>query len=435
MSTTSSGEQGAGQLAHLDLLSRAPLRTRTGSARRRGGGRPLREQRSADTGRGTTLNQQELSDINAEIIRLRGDLAERRQARWCATCVPPAATWARSPMSPIPPWIPRLREQETELLRREAEYKSLYGPKHPRILDLQNEREELNTKIQSEVERIALTLQNEVQVSSTRLASLEAQLSNVRTATAADSASQVRLNELRRQADISRGAYEDFLQRSKTLEENQELVQPDVRIVLIAKPPTKPSSPGAKLFAAAGFAVCFALAALVAIVRERLDRGIRSAREVERMLGLNTLGMVPHVGRLKNQKPYQYLMTKPLSAYAESIRSVYMAVKLSNVDKQPKVVLVTSSLPDEGKTTFALSLATFAARSHKRVLLIDLDLRHPSVHHELGWQVSAGSSSTWPATGRSRRSSTDLETGLHFLPIKGQTTNPTNCSTASACAS
>ncbi|MEZ5826813.1 MAG: polysaccharide biosynthesis tyrosine autokinase, partial [Geminicoccaceae bacterium] len=380
-----------------------------------------------DTGRGTTLNQQELSEINAEIIRLRGDLAERqaklslvRNLRASGGDLGSIADVANSAL------ILRLREQETELLRREAEYKSLYGPKHPRILDLQNEREELNTKIQSEVERIALTLQNEVQVSSTRLASLEAQLSNVRTATAADSASQVRLNELRRQADISRGAYEDFLQRSKTLEENQELVQPDVRIVLIAKPPTKPSSPGAKLFAAAGFAVCFALAALVAIVRERLDRGIRSAREVERMLGLNTLGMVPHVGRLKNQKPYQYLMTKPLSAYAESIRSVYMAVKLSNVDKQPKVVLVTSSLPDEGKTTFALSLATFAARSHKRVLLIDLDLRHPSVHHELGWQVSGGLVE-YMAGDRPLEEVIhhDLETGLHFLPIKGQTTNPT----------
>ena len=381
-----------------------------------------------DTGRGTTLNQQELSDINAEIIRLRGDLAERRakltlvrNLRASGGDLGSIADVANSAL------ILRLREQETELLRREAEYSSLYGPRHPRILDLQNERQELNVKIASEVERIALTLQNEVQVSATRLASLEAQLADVRNATAADSASQVRLNELRRQADISKRAYEDFLQRSKTLEENQELVQPDVRIVLIAKPPTRPSSPGSKIFAATGFVICFAIAALVAIVRERLDRGIRSAREVERLLGLNTLGMVPHIGRLKNgQKPYQYLMTKPLSAYTEAVRSVYMAVKLSNVDKQPKVVMVTSSLPNEGKTTFALSLATFAARSHKRVLLIDLDLRHPSVHGELGWQVSGGLVE-YMAGDRPLEEVIhhDLETGIHFLPIKGQTTNPT----------
>ena len=235
------------------------------------------------------------------------------------------------------------------------------------------------------------------------------------------------MNELRRQAETSRQVYEEFLQRAKTLRENQELVQPDVRIVLTAKPPTQPSSPGAKLFAATGFAVCFSVAALVAIVLDRMDRGIRSAREVERILGLNTLGMVPMLSRLKrNQKPHQFLKDKPLSAYAEAIRSIYMAVKLSNVDKQPKVILVTSSLPNEGKTTLALSIASFAARGHKRVLLIDLDLRHPSVHHELGWQVSGGLVE-YMAGDRSLEDVIhhDLESGLHFLPIKGQTTNPT----------
>ena len=91
------------------------------------------------------------------------------------------------------------------------------------------------------------------------------------------------------------------------------------------------------------------------------------------------------------------------------------------------MVLVTSSLPQEGKTTFAVSLATFAARSHKRVLLIDLDLRHPSVHRELGWQVSAGLVE-YMAGDRALEEiiQHDLETGLHFLPIKGQTTNPTD---------
>jgi capsular exopolysaccharide synthesis family protein len=170
------------------------------------------------------------------------------------------------------------------------------------------------------------------------------------------------------------------------------------------------------------------IAALLALLLDRLDRGLRSAREVESALGMPTLALVPKLDKLKRgQRPYQYLMDKPLSAYTEAIRGVYMALKLTNIDRAPKVILVTSALPEEGKTTIAVSLATFAARSHKRVLLIDLDVRHPSVHRELGWSVSHGLVE-YLVEDRPLEDviQHDLETGLHFLPVRAQATNPTD---------
>lgn len=378
---------------------------------------------------GMTLTQQELSDLNRDLIVARGELAEKqaklRLVRDLRNSGQSLDSIAEVTASPV---IVSLRQNETDLLRQEAELSSLYGERHPRMVWLRNEKANLQQKINAEVERIILTLNNDVSVTSTRIAAIESQLGAVKTQNVSDQAAGVQLAQYERQAESTRALYETFLNRFKETREQLEIVQPDVRIVSMASPAIQPTTPGKKIFAAAGFVVSFGVGALLAIIFDRFDRGIRSARQIERRLGLHTLALVPQLERLKkNQKPYQYLMEKPLSAYAEAIRSIYTAVKLSNVDREPRVVLVTSSLPQEGKTTFAVSLATFAARSQKRVLLIDLDLRHPSVHRELGWQVSGGLVE-YMANERSLEEVIhhDLETGLHFLPIKGQTTNPTD---------
>ena len=314
------------------------------------------------------------------------------------------------------------------MLRQEAELRGLYGERHPRMQELLVEKANIQGKLGVEIGRIASVLQNDVSVAGTRVAALEAQLGGMRDRSTENRGAEVRLRELQRQADTSRSLYEAFLTRSKEMREQQEVTEPDARVVALATPPNGPSTPGAKLFAAGGLVASGLVASLLALLLDRLDRGLRSAREVEASLGLGTLALVPKLDRLKrNQRPYQYLIDKPLSAYTEAIRGIYMALKLTNVDRAPKVILITSALPEEGKTTIAVSLAAFAARSHKRTLLIDLDMRHPSVHSELGWSVSHGLveylSGERPLSDVIQH---DLETGLHFVPVGEQVTNPTD---------
>ena len=140
------------------------------------------------------------------------------------------------------------------------------------------------------------------------------------------------------------------------------------------------------LFAAVGFVASGMFGVLLGLLRERLDRGLRSNREIEAQLGIACLGQVPflkHIAKARLQ-PHAYLLDKPRSAYAEAIRSVGTYLRMSNVDDPPRMIQVTSSIPGEGKTTFSTSLATMLAKSGQNTVLVDLDFHHPSVARTLG---------------------------------------------------
>ena len=222
---------------------------------------------------GMTLTQQELSDLNRDLIVARGELAEKqaklrlvRDLRNSGRSLDSIAEVTSSPL------ILSLRQEETQLLREEAELSSLYGERHPRMVWLRNEKQNLEAKIASEVERIILTLENDLSVTATRIASIESQLGEVKTQNVTDQAAEVQLAQYERQAESTRALYEAFLNRFKETREQLEIVQPDVRIVSMASPPTVPTTPGKKLFAAAGLVISFGLSALLAIVLDLLRR-------------------------------------------------------------------------------------------------------------------------------------------------------------------
>jgi capsular exopolysaccharide synthesis family protein len=379
---------------------------------------------------GITLNEQRLFDVNQRLSALRADAAAAQakvaQIRAMRTSGFDAVEAVPEVLASAT--IINLRERETQLLKEESELRSTFGAKHPRIVSVQEEKATLQKKIKAEVARILKTIENDAEVTQSRIKALEKEIRTVSGGTSVDREVAVKLRELERDADASRNIYNSFLARYKETADQQQLIEADAKVVSTAAPPVSPSTPGPKLFGAIGFTGSLMLGTLLALLMERFDSGLRSARQVEQALGLPALGLVPKLDRLRRgQKPHQYLLAKPLSAYAESVRAIFTSLQLSNLDRPPQVILVTSSLPQEGKTTLSLSLATFAATSGKRVLLMDVDLRHPNVHRDLDSPPEYGLVEYMAG----ERELEEVirhheETGIWYLPVKRQTANPTN---------
>jgi succinoglycan biosynthesis transport protein ExoP len=376
-----------------------------------------------------TLSEQELAEINRELIAARAELAAQ-QARLQEV----EDLRGRGQLDAVAevvasPVIIGLRGQETDLLRREAELAQEYGERHPVIQQLTREKANIATKVQQEISRTVRSLESEAQVARARVAALEQEITASKKTSAVDRETEVELRELEREAQAARSLYETLLQNLAETGARQDFVRPDVRVLSLAKMPESPSSPGLMLFAGAGFTVSLIFGGLIALLRERLDHGLRGARQARAALGLPVLALVPKLGRIKGyEKPHRYLAAKPMSVYCEAIRSVYTALRLREENAENhNVILITSALPGEGKTTFAVSLAAFAACVGHRTLLVDFDLRHQRVAEELGLPAVGWLDDSRPrARGLGEMVQRDPETGVDVLLITGHPTEPTS---------
>jgi capsular exopolysaccharide synthesis family protein len=240
-----------------------------------------------------------------------------------------------------------------------------------------SERQQIAAKVDNEAARLAANVENEHKIASRRVTQLLSAVEAARAKSGAAEVAKVQLDQLLREAEASREIYTSVLKRLNETREQEALVEPDARMVSMASVPTAPSSPGVVLIAILGLLASTLIGTVLAMLLERLNQGLRSEDDVRKALALPRLSLVP---RVRGGIPFhRQLMEMPFSPYAESIRLTLTALRFQPKPRQAEILMITSSVPEEGKTTLATSLAVAAASAGYKTMLMDCDFRHPSL--------------------------------------------------------
>ena len=268
-----------------------------------------------------------------------------------------------------------LRHKKMELNWSLADLQNKFGEHNPQVVSARVALAAVDKQIRAETENILGTMKNAYDIAVRREQSLEANLQSL-TANF-NSETSVKLQQLRRAADADRKDYESYLAQYNNIVEQREMQSASARIISPATFPRSPASNRLKFYAIGGIAGLGG-GLLLAFLLEYLKPGVKTSTEIEQSFGLPVVGLVPLVSRQKThgRSYYQTLdkvVNRPGSQLSEAVRSMRVGLELSSASS--KVILITSALPGEGKSTAAMLLAASSASSGKKTILLDCDLR------------------------------------------------------------
>ncbi|MFT4252511.1 MAG: polysaccharide biosynthesis tyrosine autokinase [Caulobacter sp.] len=347
---------------------------------------------------GATLTEQEISGLNQQLAGARAEQAETDARLSIARSqLARGSTGEDVGESLNSPVVQQLRKQRAEKSAAVADLSGRYGERHPDLLKARRELADIDTQIQAEIKRIISNLEAQAQVARQRTGSMAGSVGAARGALAGNNRASIRLGELERKADSVRTLYESLLNRFKQTTAQQGIEQPDARVVSRATIPTQPSAPKPSLNLMMGLIAALGAGVGAVVLAEILMAGLFTEDEVERRLGAPYLGSVPLLSStlddarsVRGLTPPDYLLNKPLSSFAESLRKLRAAILFSKVGETVKVIAVTSSLPGEGKTTTTFSLGRTLAASGANVVVVDCDLRQGAINRFLPAPPSVG---------------------------------------------
>lgn len=366
-----------------------------------------------------TIGQQELSTLNTELASARGDLAAA-QGRASANSGESGSVVNATPV------ISDLRRQVATLEQKLAEQSSTLGPNHPDRMRTEAELASTKASLNREVSRASAGVSQDVRVASQRVGAIEGAIGGTHGRLMAGNNASVRLAELERVAESSRQLYQTFLDRYRVELATRGTEKSKADIISRAQPPALPTSPDILVYLLGGLIAGVIAAILLALVLEWRERGIRTRTEAEEFTGLKVISSLPDIGTMDEPDFHKgellavpdFLVQNRESPFSESVRAIWTALRIGQKGQLARTVGLTSSIPDEGKTSTAIALARSAALAGRRTLLVDCDFRRLGTTLALGLSGRPGLVEV--LAGQAKLDDvilTDPASGAHVLPL------------------
>jgi polysaccharide biosynthesis transport protein len=297
----------------------------------------------------------------------------------------------------------KLEEQKGELKLQIAQLSTQFGPAYPKLAQLNSQVQEIDAQIQNEMKKVAGRLRGDYLASLQRENMLHAALEGQKQQANKLNESAIEYSLLKRDFETNRTLYEGLLQKLKEAGVTAGLRSNNIRQVDIARTPTEPAEPNVPRNLGFAFVLGLTSGIGLAFLLEGVDNTVRTPEQAQAISGLPSLGMIPLGSKTSAEANSRRLsvatskeavelitLSRPQSQMSESYRALRTSLLLTSVGAPPKIILITSALPQEGKTTTSINTATVLAQKGTRVLLIDADLRRPSIHKTLGMGPRAG---------------------------------------------
>lgn len=333
------------------------------------------------SGGGLDIANRELDLVAEKLVDARRSRLEAetlyRQIRSMGSDASPE-TYEQIPAVLVHPIIQSYKESMLKVEQRQSELSKRYGSKHPKMMAVQSEltsaRHSLNTQIISVIKGI----ESKYKVAYQRERSLEGSMGNSKKSIQSLMGKSYELKELEQEVKTKKALYDSFFTRLNETTATSSLESANARLSDPAVAPRVAAKPKKKLIVLLSMVVSTMFAVVCAFLLESLNNTIRSARDVQEKLGQTMLGLLPELTGLAEHASYRQYLDDPKSGFSESVRTIRTGLVLSSLDNPHKVIAVTSTVPGEGKTSVAFCLS-YALGQLERVLLIDADMRRPSV--------------------------------------------------------